>query len=54
MGRIQILDDPGNGSRPGVAAVAQIEDKSGVAEGFFAEAGGRNVTTTHEFFDFSE
>jgi hypothetical protein len=54
MRRIQILDDPRDGSRSRVAAVAQIEDKSRIAKGFLAEPGRRNVTAAHEFFNFSE
>jgi len=54
MRRIQILDDPGDGSRPRVAAVAQIEHKPWIAKGFLAETGGGNVTLAHEFFNFSE
>jgi hypothetical protein len=52
MRGIQILDDPGDRSRPWVAAIAQIEHEARVAEDFFSETGGRNVTAAEELFNF--
>jgi hypothetical protein len=43
-----------DGSRPRVAAVAQIEDESRIAKRFAPEPGGSRVITAQEFFHFSE
>jgi hypothetical protein len=42
--RFQIGEDPGNGLRSRIAAIAKIEDKSRIANDFASETGRRSFT----------
>src|SRR5262245_52561071 len=54
LSRLQIGKDALDGQRTRVAAVAQIEDEAGIANGFPAEAGWSDIAPAQEFFHLSQ
>jgi hypothetical protein len=53
-GRLQIGANAFDGSRAGVAAVAEVEDESRISDRVAAKSGRSRVITAQEFLHFSE
>jgi hypothetical protein len=52
--RLQIRPDPLNGLRPRLSSVAEVEDKTRIADRIAAESGRCDPTVTKILFNFSK